>query len=121
MRQRARTLSGYFLLILFVSYYGNISLFIHAHEINGKHLLHSHLYHPALDGNKPDHQHATSSLNLIHSLTHFYSTGLFAHPESAVLQRLITCFNQCRQKDIALKLALIQANGWRASPVQLHV
>jgi hypothetical protein len=120
MRQRFSILSGYFLLVLFVSYYGNISLFIHTHEVNGERIVHSHFNFLAQDGNKTDHQHGTSSLHLIQALSHFYFTGLFLCAAYAALSKQISGYIRPKQEHFALKRVLIRANGWRAPPIQLH-
>ena len=53
------------LLVLFVSYYANITFFSHAHIINGVTIVHSH-FHTGFDNSQhPQHQHSTADIQLI--------------------------------------------------------
>ena len=66
----------YFLLLLFLGYYGSITLFNHTHIVNGVAIVHSHPYNP-FSGKKPiNHHHSTNEFIFIHFLSHFVTTFL---------------------------------------------
>lgn len=56
------------LLLLFVGYYGSITLFPHNHLINGKLVSHSHPFQ-----SKP-HSHTTGQIHLLDSLSNIQSS-----------------------------------------------
>ena len=58
------------LLILFVSYYSGVTLFYHAHMINGQVIVHSHPYRPSGNGqnSQQTHNHSKAAYVLIHQL-----------------------------------------------------
>lgn len=60
------------LLTLFVCYYAGVTLFPHAHEVNGGRIVHSHPY----SGNAANHQHSTQQLQLISLLSLLLLTSL---------------------------------------------
>lgn len=55
MRQRISNYVKWILPVLFILYYGNISLFIHAHIVNGVIVVHSHPFRNKADGSPHDH------------------------------------------------------------------
>ena len=60
----------FLLLILFVSYYGSITLFYHAHRVNEQIIVHSHPF------NNQEHSHSAAQYDLIKILSSF--SGLAA-------------------------------------------
>ena len=54
-------------LLLFMGYYGGITLFPHVHDINGQRIVHSHPY--AGTSSHPGHQHSTQQLQLLQWLS----------------------------------------------------
>jgi hypothetical protein len=59
----------FLLLLLFVGYYSSISLFYHAHLVNGVVIVHSHPFQKSLNnGPYQSHPHSTSAYILIHQL-----------------------------------------------------
>lgn len=67
----------YFLLILFLGYYGSITLFNHAHIVNGVTIVHSHPYKHGASDKSANHNHTSKQLVLINSLSDFSLTVLF--------------------------------------------
>ena len=62
-----RTNPAIILLLLFCCYYSGISMFSHAHIVNGSSVVHSHL------GGAADHDHSDSQYAVIDILSHFQS------------------------------------------------
>lgn len=56
-----------FILLLFVSYYGSISLFYHSHKIDGVLVSHSHPF----SGDASQHHHDSFDLLVIQQLSNF--------------------------------------------------
>ena len=58
------------LLILFIGYYSSITMFYHAHLVNGHILSHSHPYKHDKNNKTPfeSHQHSSSAYSYIHQL-----------------------------------------------------
>jgi hypothetical protein len=54
--KRVKKLLGYFLLVLFLGYYGSITFFYHSHIILGDTIVHSHPYKSGNNG-IPLHSH----------------------------------------------------------------
>ena len=63
--QRIRSYAAVFLLLLFSCYYSSISMFSHAHIVNGTSVQHSHL------GGGASHDHSDSQYGLIEILSNF--------------------------------------------------
>ncbi|MEI6767155.1 MAG: hypothetical protein WCM76_16110 [Bacteroidota bacterium] len=65
----------YFLLVLFLAYYGSITLFIHTHVNNGVTIVHSHPFISTTAKNPEKNRHSTNGLILIASLSQFVSSA----------------------------------------------
>lgn len=61
-----RTLSSLLMLLTFITYVGNVSLFSHRHTIDGQTVVHSHIY--SGDGEQPDHSHSSQQFKTIEAL-----------------------------------------------------
>lgn len=70
---RHKSIKGYALLLLtiFITYLCSNSLFIHNHSINGRVVVHSHIYQGTPD--KPEHNHTQSQFDLIATLSEFFA------------------------------------------------
>lgn len=60
----------FFLPILFIFYFGGITLFTHTHVVNGVIIVHSHPY-------KSEHTHTAQQAETIFSYLHFIHTVIF--------------------------------------------
>lgn len=60
----------FFLFCLFVAYYSSITMFFHAHHIQGRVVVHSHFFRLDKDvnGQESSHAHSSESLVLIQML-----------------------------------------------------
>lgn len=65
--------SAHFLLILFIGYYGSITLFPHIHTFQTGRIVHSHPFHPSPDGNPVNHTHSKAELLILQDLSEFTS------------------------------------------------
>jgi hypothetical protein len=75
----ARKITGSILLILFLGYFGSITLFSHTHHIdNGEIIVHSHPF-KSFPGKEPvRHSHSTNGFIQIHSIEHYNTTFSFS-------------------------------------------
>lgn len=98
MRERMVKYIKWLLPVLFIAYYGSISLFTHVHIENGTTIVHAHPFKKANGG--ANHHHASlAEIQLFHILSsvyamdgavhslqmHYYSTFLFDYSESPFL------------------------------------
>ncbi len=67
-------LMKFILPIIFINYFISISMFTHTHVVNGVTIVHSHPY-AADDNGTPTHSHTGAEIQLIHTLSTFYSTA----------------------------------------------
>lgn len=70
MKQYAGKISKWLLPLIFIGYFSCVSLFQHAHIVNGVIIVHSH--RTADKANEPTHQHQSAKESqLYHFLSHF--------------------------------------------------
>lgn len=104
------------LLILFIAFYGSVTLFIHTHNINGVVIVHSHPYNPFSGKHPGDHHHSAKELIYIQLLSHFVASLLVF----AIFQGLIAApgqvFKNAEHNDLSVRLYFLTANGFRAPP-----
>jgi len=106
----------YFLLLLFLGYYGSITLFTHTHILSGGTIVHSHPFSSGTGKNPINHQHTTNGYVLIQLLSTFLTTVSFfafsfeAH--KAVLKKYIIQKNE----ENFSNLSFLCSNGLRAPP-----
>ena len=113
MNRLLRHIAKYFLPVLFISYIGCISLFTHAHVVNGVTIVHSHPYKPECH-----HSHTTTEFLLIHILSHLTTSTpsvgvVFATVSVAFVRLLYPCVRE------ALPSVKLKAHGLRAPPVSI--
>ena len=82
------------LLVLFIGYYSNITLFYHAHIINGEVIIHSHFFKSDADTKTPfkNHSHPLSAFNLIYQLNKMNSEEVIAaipYPQPILPEHLL--------------------------------
>lgn len=69
----------YFLPLLFLTYWGGVTLFTHSHVVNGVIIVHSHPF-------KTGHQHTESQAETIFFLDHYVASSV------PVLLAAVPCF-----------------------------
>ncbi len=89
-----RTLSSLLMLLTFITYVGNVSLFSHRHTIDGQTVVHSHIY--SGDGEQPDHSHSSQQFKTIEALAMYtaLATTSLQHI-AAPLQYATTLIQSC--------------------------
>ncbi|MBI5539084.1 MAG: hypothetical protein HY951_03430 [Bacteroidia bacterium] len=107
----------YFLLFLFLGYYGSITLFTHTHHIeNGVIIVHSHPF-KASTGNIPvNHNHTKNGYVLIQLLSNFLTTVSFLALSIEALKVFFRKINFQKNKQNFSNLAFLFSNGLRAPP-----
>lgn len=71
-----KKITGYFLLILFLGYFGSVTFFPHTHIVDGVTIVHSHPF-KSHSGNDPiNHNHTKNGFVLIHFISHLILTAL---------------------------------------------
>jgi hypothetical protein len=76
LKEKTKIFLKYSFIVLFIGYYGSITLFYHSHTINNRTIYHSHPYFPLTDadGLPIKHSHTGNELGFIQSLTYFIYT-----------------------------------------------
>jgi hypothetical protein len=69
LKQINNKVMGYFLLILFVGYFGSITFFSHTHIVNGEVIVHSHPYKSQPKNVPFHHNHSKNEFILIHFIS----------------------------------------------------
>jgi len=71
VRQFTKKIAKYLLLIIFVGYWGIITLFPHSHIVNNFTVIHSHPYKTDQNGKPISHKHTSEQFLLIDLLSSF--------------------------------------------------
>ena len=108
----------FFLLLLFISYYGSISFFYHAHLVNGQIICHSHPFKSEPNTKNPfqSHTHSPEEYALIHQLskTNWENAG-FA---STIPEPVVNVYNlSCWVISPAITISKYSIAQLRAPPV----
>ncbi len=69
------------LLLVFVAYYANVSLFPHRHVVDGVTIVHSHIHTDHHSANDNDQSHTSTELTLISHLSNFVAEAQDSHIE----------------------------------------
>ncbi|WP_373837932.1 hypothetical protein [Bacteroides heparinolyticus] len=82
--KKFRNIIKWFLPLLFIVYWGGITLFTHSHVVNGVIIVHSHPF-------QGEHEHTEVQLETIFYLTSFVSTSLTLCPAAASVFFVLLC------------------------------
>ena len=102
----------YFLLLLFLEYYGSITLFNHAHIIDGVTIVHSHPF----NSDKANDQHTKNLYVLINLLSNLLATVLFLTFSAETYKRVIREINFKKTERKLINQVLFYSYGLRAPP-----
>ncbi|MDR3141864.1 MAG: hypothetical protein LBU37_09100 [Tannerellaceae bacterium] len=75
MLQRGRQVAVWFLMLMFATYYVDVTFFQHSHIINGVTIVHSHFHNKA---HPQSGTHSANELTMISTLSDFQSAGVAA-------------------------------------------
>lgn len=106
----------YFLLVLFLGYFGSVTLFVHTHMVNGVQITHSHPYNPFTSDALPGHQHSANELMVIDALSHFLTAGLFLFFAFKFFERRIVTEHFRKTIDFFHSFRFLSAYGLRPPP-----
>jgi len=107
----------YFLLLLFLGYYGSITLFTHTHYIeNGVIIVHSHPFSSGTAKNPLNHQHTAKAYVLIQLLSAFLTTVLFLVFSIEVFKTVSRKYITQKNDENFSDLSFLCSNGLRAPP-----
>jgi len=79
----------YFLLFLFIGYFGSITLFFHSHIINGVTIVHSHPFNSDNGAGSTNVPHSEKQLLLIQLLSVFFTTVITVAFADVILRSLL--------------------------------
>jgi len=119
LKEIKRYIPKIFFLILFLGYYGSITLFTHYHIVNGVTIVHSHPYKNGSGSSQSGHQHNSNGLMLIQLISEVQSCvsgscSCITNPDEFATEYIFkTCNNAWSESDI------VNSNPLRAPPVCL--
>jgi len=117
LKNRFKIFLRYFLLLLFLAYYGSITLFSHTHHVeNGASIVHSHPFKTGTEKNPVSHQHSKNEFVLIHLLTNFLTTATFLAISFKVCESFVRKIKLLKNDNNFSRLAFLSSNGLRAPP-----
>lgn len=108
-----RGVPALFMLLTFITYVGNVSLFSHRHTIEGHTVYHSHLYSGS--GEQPDHTHSSQQFKTIEALAMYVAlTATTPLCVVAPVQTATTLTTQCEYRVV---IPFLRHFSLRAPPV----
>lgn len=120
MKYWFKKIMRYFLLILFLGYYGSITLFTHTHILNGVTIVHSHPFNSGTEKNPIKHQHTANGFLLIQFLSHFLTTVSFLTFSIGILKAVLRKYILQKNDENLFNRICICSNGLRAPPLNIH-
>lgn len=114
MRNRAKRIYAALLLILFAGYWGSVTLFPHAHRVDGFVIVHSHPFSGAANGSAPQN-HTPQQFQLIAHLSLLVMVAAVALSFAARLLGVRYVFRMMRP--VGCLRPAIRTCSLRASPV----
>ena len=106
----------YFLLLLFLGYYGSITLFTHTHIVNGVTIVHSHPYKSGTGKNPVTHQHTANGFIHIQLLSTFITTVSFLAFSIEAFKTVLRKYFLQKNDESFSNLSFLCSNGLRAPP-----
>jgi len=120
LSKQLKKVISYFLLMLFLWYYGSITLFNHTHVVNGVSIAHSHPF-SSQNGETPvKHHHTANEYILIQSLSHFLVIVSFLFFSFGLLKNIFRETIYKTSNQVFSSPGCICANGLRAPPLNIH-
>ena len=110
IKQYLEQIGSIFLLLLFMEYAGSSTLFLHNHTIDGRQVVHSHIYSGSPE--EPNHSHTQQQAKLIAALSHIVIVAATTITFISVRRNLICCYLVCDKtfQNISIKgLNLLRA------------
>jgi len=89
LKQLKNKVMGYFLLILFVGYFGFITFFSHTHIVNGEVIVHSHPYKSQPINIPTHHNHSTNEFILIHFLSNLIAIASILFLGNTIIRKTL--------------------------------
>lgn len=116
MKLWRKNIVKYLLLILFLGYWGSITLFQHAHIVDGVTIVHSHPYNPFSKENPTNHHHSKNEFVLIYLLSHFITTVSFLAFSLIAIKTVLKDVIVPKNDEVFSNLFFFCSNGFRAPP-----
>jgi hypothetical protein len=109
MKRWTLLISKYFFLIIFLGFYGSVTLFKHIHVVDGITIVHSHPF----SGGKTNHNHSSKGYLTLQFLDDFSAEPINGTFNISTPHRYITAVLSFRNDDFLMRLksGLIQLRG----------
>ena len=119
-RNRFKTIFVYALLILFLGYYGGITLFPHHHIVDGISVVHSHPYRSGPGSVPSDHQHSKNGFVLIQFLSAFIAISPLVFYGVTIIRRIVNNLFLITDENVAVSFSRYCTYLPRAPSLNLH-
>lgn len=116
MKHWLKKIMRYFLLLLFLGYYGSLTLFTHTHIVYGVTIVHSHPFKSGTEKNPFSHQHTAKGIINIQLLSNFLITLTFLVFSSEAFKAVLRKYIFKKDDDNFSDLSFLYSNGLRAPP-----
>ena len=113
MRKYGRNIKALLLLVLFVVYWSNITLFYHVHTVDDQVYVHSHFFSGS--ASHPTHTHTAQQFQLIAQLSLLLATAAVAVVFASLLPKRSFVYSVPGQE--VFRVLSIRIPGLRAPPV----
>jgi hypothetical protein len=115
-----KKLTGYFLLILFLGYFGSITFFPHTHIVDGVTIVHSHPY-KSQPGNVPvNHNHSKNGFLLIQFISNFIAIAPILFIGVVIIRNTFNTRLLIQGENLILNLYRYSTHRPRAPTLYLH-
>lgn len=119
-RNRFKTIFVYALLILFLGYYGSITLFPHYHIVDGVTIVHSHPFRHGSATNPFEHQHSKNEFVFIQLISNLIAITPLVFYGVTIIRRIVNNFFLTTDENVTVSFSRYYTYLLRAPPLNLH-
>ena len=114
-------LMRYLLLILFLGYYGSITLFPHEHIIEGVSIVHSHPYKSCSGSSPVEHQHSKNQFVILQFISDFIAVIILVFYGVPKIRKIVNTVFLILDENVPVTIPLFCNNLLRAPPLKFHI
>jgi hypothetical protein len=114
-------LMRYCLLVLFLGYYGGITLFHHQHIIEGVSIVHSHPFKSCSGSSPVEHRHSKSGFALLQFISDFIAVISLIFFGVSIIRKIANNIFLISDENVPVSFPHYCNNLLRAPPIKLHI
>ena len=120
LKNRFKKVYGYFLLILFLGYYGSITQLPHYHIVDGVTIVHSHPFPHGSGTNPVEHQHSGNGFVLIQLISNLIAIPPLLFYGVKIIRRIVNNLVFITDENVPANFTSQYTYLLRAPPLNLH-